>query len=120
MAAATASEPTTQLARLGLSEQEFKKKTELMRLYLQDNSGATSFDDFCRRRPDRKAERTNDQTRPASVEKKPPPEPAKPTNNTQQKAFNAIPMFPAMSLPMPGAPLNPQMFGMMHAPHVRI
>lgn len=119
MAAATASEPTTQLARLGLSEEEFKEKTELMRLYLQDNSGATSFDDFCRRRPDRTS-RTNDQIRPTPVEKKPPSEPAKSTINANQKAFNGLPMFPPVGLPMPTAPLNPQMFGMMSGPQVSL
>jgi hypothetical protein len=114
MATAIASESASQLARLGLSEQDFKRKTELMRLYLQDSSGAASFDEFCQRQP------------PRLPDPVPLPQPSKPvsseapknTSNNTQKPQHAMPTFPQMGIPLPGAPMNAQMFGMMPASQV--
>jgi hypothetical protein len=114
MATAIASESASQLARLGLSEQDFKRKTELMRLYLQDSSGAASFDEFCQRQPARRPD-------PAPL-----PQPSKPatseapknTSNNVQKPQNATAAFPQMSIPLPGAPMNAQMFGRVPASQV--
>lgn len=34
------------MARLGISQEEFARKAQLMRMYLQDNTGCKTFEDF--------------------------------------------------------------------------
>lgn len=109
MATAIASESASQLARLGLSEQDFKRKTELMRLYLQDSSGAASFDEFCQKQP----AHLPDPVHPPQPSKPAPPESSKNVSNNAQKQQPAAPPFSSMGLPLSAASLNPQMFGMM-------
>lgn len=115
MATAIASESASQLARLGLSEQDFKRKTELMRLYLQDNSGAASFDEFCQRQPPR----IPDAVHPPQPSKPAPSDSSKNATNNTQKSQSVAPAFSAMGLPLAGAPMNAQMFGMMPTGQVR-
>jgi hypothetical protein len=114
MATAIAPESASQLARLGLSEQDFKRKTELMRLYLQDSSGAASFDEFCQRQPPH----LPDPVLPPQPSKPTPSEAPKNTSNNTQKSQQAMPAFPQMAIPISGAPMNPQMFGIMPASQV--
>lgn len=105
---------------LRVTEKQFKETAELMRLYMQDSSGASSFQEFCERR---KAQGAN--ARPVdgavkSTDKSSIPDAFKNALNNAQKSFNGLPAFPGMGIPIPGAPLNPQMFPMMAPPHVRI
>lgn len=109
MATAIASESASQLARLGLSEQDFKRKTELMRLYLQDSSGAASFDEFCQRQP----ARLPDPVHPPQPSKPALPDASKNASNNTHKPPNAVPTFSTMGQPLPAASLNAQMFGMV-------
>lgn len=109
MATAIASESSSQLARLGLSEAEFKRKADLMRQYLQDNSGASSFEEFCKRQPT---------AAPDPPHRPPPQKPAahestKNSSSGSSKPSKVAPSFPPMGLPIPGGPLGSQMFGMM-------
>jgi len=116
MATAVVSESASQLARLGLSEQDFKRKTELMRLYLQDSSGAASFDEFCQRQPPR----LPDPVHQPQISKPVIAEQPKNTSNNAQKAQATATIPPAAGKTHAGAALNAQMFGMMPGSQVSI
>ncbi|CAG7846921.1 SubName: Full=Uncharacterized protein {ECO:0000313/EMBL:CCA71379.1} [Serendipita indica DSM 11827] len=113
MAAAVAPDASAQLARLGLSEAEFKQKTELMRLYLQDSAGASSFDEFCKRYP-LKAPDAPPKARDPSPPRAPRPQkaaapaPTKTSSKSQQKSAKQASVPPQLALP-----LNAQMFPVM-------
>jgi len=109
MATAIASESASQLAILGLSEEDFKRKTELMRLYLQDSSGAASFEEFCQQQPPR----LPDPAHPPQPPKPASSEAPKSTSNNTQKPHQVVPTFPSIGIPLPSAPVNGQMFGIM-------
>lgn len=120
-----ASDVEESLPRTGLrvTEKEFKETAELMRLYLQDSSGASSFQEFCERRKTQGANARPADGAVKSNSKSSNPDAFKNALNNAQKPFNGLAAFPGMGMgiPIPGGPLNPQMFHMMPPPpHVRI
>ena len=116
------------MARLGISQEEFARKAQLMRMYLQDNTGCKTFEEF------EEKQKELESTKAANALGGPramvgtamgPMLAAMPpflnfNDKNMQKHLKNIKGVQAIPFSFPGMPFNPQMYQMMPTGKVSI